>query len=489
MIIEKRLSKVEVRDNEPETDEENGQQQGKVISGYAILFNEPSQPMPVDNSTFTETISPQALQGVDLSKLVMIYNHDYANILASVKAGTLDVNVDEKGLAFKATLPDTTVANDVYENIKAGNLDSMSFGFSVLADEWQQADDGSYTRQIDKIENLYELSVVTLPAYDGTELTVDTRNLKINKEDNNNMFQKVKSEETVTPVQAFNKYVRNAGNVDAETRAAITTTEIGAVLPKEVIEPAFELKNNPDALANFATVLNVSNNAGSLPVVTSDDTTVLATKAEAAEMADVDYTIKSVDYKVQTRAGRIVVSDEAREDAAVDIVGLCKGQLQKLVQNTDNQNILKLLGTLTAKTAKTIDDLKTVFNVDLNPALTDSATWVVNSTAFNTLDQLKDTQGRYLLQPDVTAPSGYSLFGRPVVRVANNVWNAAISKGANMVLADVSQAVAIFRRAQVSFDWEKFDNYASGLAIVTRDDYKLIDENAGFAITFNAAAA
>lgn len=487
MIIEKRLSKVEVRDNEPETDEENGQQQGKVISGYAILFNEPSQPMPVDNSTFTETISPQALQGVDLSKLVMIYNHDYANILASVKAGTLDVNVDEKGLAFKATLPDTTVANDVYENIKAGNLDSMSFGFSVLADEWQQADDGSYTRQIDKIENLYELSVVTLPAYDGTELTVDTRNLKINKEDNN-MFKKVE-EETVTPVQAFNKYVRNAGNVDAETRAAITTTEIGAVLPKEVIEPAFELKDNPDALANFATVLNVSNNAGSLPVVTSDDTTVLATKAEAAEMADVDYTIKSVDYKVQTRAGRIVVSDEAREDAAVDIVGLCKGQLQKLVQNTDNQNILKLLGTLTAKTAKTIDDLKTVFNVDLNPALTDSATWVVNSTAFNTLDQLKDTQGRYLLQPDVTAPSGYSLFGRPVVRVANNVWNAAISKGANMVLADVSQAVAIFRRAQVSFDWEKFDNYASGLAIVTRDDYKLIDENAGFAITFNAAAA
>lgn len=488
MIIEKRLSKVEVRDNEPETDEENGQQQGKVISGYAILFNEPSQPMPVDNSTFTETISPQALQGVDLSKLVMIYNHDYANILASVKAGTLDVNVDEKGLAFKATLPDTTVANDVYENIKAGNLDSMSFGFSVLADEWQQADDGSYTRQIDKIENLYELSVVTLPAYDGTELTVDTRNLKINKEDNN-MFKKVGSEETVTPVQAFNKYVRNAGNIDAETRAAITTTEIGAVLPKEVIEPAFELKDNPDALANFATVLNVSNNAGSLPVVTSDDTTVLATKAEAAEMADVDYTIKSVDYKVQTRAGRIVVSDEAREDAAVDIVGLCKGQLQKLVQNTDNQNILKLLGTLTAKTAKTIDDLKTVFNVDLNPALTDSATWVVNSTAFNTLDQLKDTQGRYLLQPDVTAPSGYSLLGRPVVRVANNVWNAAISKGANMVLADVSQAVAIFRRAQVSFDWEKFDNYASGLAIVTRDDYKLIDENAGFAITFNAAAA
>lgn len=488
MIIEKRLSKVEVRDNEPETDEENGQQQGKVISGYAILFNEPSQPMPVDNSTFTETISPQALQGVDLSKLVMIYNHDYANILASVKAGTLDVNVDEKGLAFKATLPDTTVANDVYENIKAGNLDSMSFGFSVLSDEWQQADDGSYTRQIDKIENLYELSVVTLPAYDGTELTVDTRNLKINKEDNN-MFKKVGSEETVTPVQAFNKYVRNAGNIDAETRAAITTTEIGAVLPKEVIEPAFELKDNPDALANFATVLNVSNNAGSLPVVTSDDTTVLATKAEAAEMADVDYTIKSVDYKVQTRAGRIVVSDEAREDAAVDIVGLCKGQLQKLVQNTDNQNILKLLGTLTAKTAKTIDDLKTVFNVDLNPALTDSATWVVNSIAFNTLDQLKDTQGRYLLQPDVTAPSGYSLFGRPVVRVANNVWNAAISKGANMVLADVSQAVAIFRRAQVSFDWEKFDNYASGLAIVTRDDYKLIDENAGFAITFNAAAA
>ena len=114
--------------------------------------------------------------------------------------------------------------------------------------------------------------------------------------------------------------------------------------------------------------------------------------------------------------------------------------------------------------------------------------WIVNATAFNTLDQLKDNEGRYLLQPDVTAPSGFSLLGQPVFMVSDRAWKAAITGKANMILADMSQAVAVFRRNQVSYNWEKFDSYAQGLAIATRDDYKLIDTEAGFAITFGAAA-
>ncbi len=500
MKFEKRTNTVEIRSDEPtqtdETDEQKGEA-GKTISGYAILYDTPSKPMEAGDATFTETIAKGALNGVDFSDLAMFYNHDYAKILASVKAGTLEVTSDDKGLAFKATLTDTTLADDVYKNIEAGNLDSMSFGFTVGEDDWEQGDDGNYTRTVTKIDNLYELSVVAFPAYDETDVSVDTRSLDLFKQEKQKekerteMFKNVDDTTTaITPEKAFEKYIRSAGHIDGETRAALTTTEAAPVIPQNVITPVFEQKDNPNALANLATVLTVSNNAGSLPVVTADDTTVLATKAEAAEMGDVAYTITNVDYKVQTRAGRIVISDEARDDSAVNIVELCKKQLAKLVQNTDNQNILKLLATLPAKTAANVDDLKKLYNVDLNPNLSDSATWIVNSTAFNALDQLKDTQGRYLLQPDVTAASGFAFLGRPVVRVADKVWAAAISggKGANMVLADVAQTVAVFRRTQVAFDWEKFDNYAEGLAVVTRDDYKLIDKTAGFAITFNTAA-
>ena len=283
-------------------------------------------------------------------------------------------------------------------------------------------------------------------------------------------------------------YIRAAGNLDAETRSALTTESGKVVMPKEVITPAYELKDDGLNLAEFATVENVSMGSGSLPIVPADDTTTLVTKTEAEELSDTDLALKEVEYKVETRAGRIIISDEAKDDSAVDIIGLCKKQLKRLVRNTDNQNILKLLATLPGKTAANLDDLKTIFNVNLNSNLKKTSMWIVNATAFNTLDQLKDNEGRYLLQPDVTAPSGFSLLGQPVFMVSDKAWKAAVTGKANMILADMSQAVAVFRRNQVSYNWEKFDSYAQGLAIATRDDYKLIDTEAGFAITFGAAA-
>ena len=499
MLEQRFLINAELRANTPEqpakpTQDEStggGKTDANVIQGYAVLYEQESELLTgKDGLKFTEVIHKGALDNVDFSNLVMIYNHDYKDVLASVKAGTLTVELDDKGLKFKATLPGTSVSDDVYKNIQAGNLDSMSFGFTV-SDEgsaWTQTDDGNYKREVNSIANLYELSVVTLPAYPDTNVNVDTRSLITNTKEKKDMFKSVNTNDEVTPVQAMEAYIRAAGNLDAETRSALTTESGKVVMPKEVITPAYELKDDGLNLAEFATVENVSMGSGSLPIVPADDTTTLVTKTEAEELSDTDLALKEVEYKVETRAGRIVISDEAKDDSAVDIIALCKKQLQRLVRNTDNQNILKLLATLPGKTAASLDDLKTIFNVNLNSSLKKTSMWIVNATAFNTLDQLKDNEGRYLLQPDVTAPSGFSLLGQPVFMLSDKAWKAAISGKANMILADMSQAVAVFRRNQVSYNWEKFDSYAQGLAIATRDDYKLIDTEAGFAITFGAAA-
>lgn len=139
------------------------------IAGYAIVFNKPSVP----NAPFIEYIAPTALDNVDLSDVLALYNHDYANVLGRVDAGTLKLSIDKVGLHFVLDMPDTTVGHDVYNNIKAGNLKGMSFGFSVAdgGDSWQQGAD-SPIRIINQLQTLSEISVVSRPAYDDTSVQV-----------------------------------------------------------------------------------------------------------------------------------------------------------------------------------------------------------------------------------------------------------------------------------------------------------------------------
>ena len=88
-----------------------------TISGYAVTFNQPSQPIP-----FIEYIDEHALDDVDFSKTLLLYGHDFNKILARADSHTLNIKVDQHGLFFTATLADTTLANDVREDIIAGNL-------------------------------------------------------------------------------------------------------------------------------------------------------------------------------------------------------------------------------------------------------------------------------------------------------------------------------------------------------------------------------
>ena len=144
------------------------------IAGYAIKFNTPSTAM----APFIEYIAPIALDNVDLSDVLALYNHDYANVLGRVDAGTLKLSIDNVGLHFVLDMPDTTVGHDVYNNIKAGNLKGMSFGFVVAdgGDSWRQGA-SKPIRTINQLQTLGEISVVSKPAYDDTSINV-TRSIK-----------------------------------------------------------------------------------------------------------------------------------------------------------------------------------------------------------------------------------------------------------------------------------------------------------------------
>lgn len=143
------------------------------IGGYAVVFNQPSENL----GGFIEYISPSAFNGVNITDVVALFNHNFENVLGRTSAKTLQLGVDKKGLHFSLEIPNTTLGNDIYTNIKAGNLKSMSFKFVLGRDSWTRAPDGTPQRTIEQIKALHEISVVTIPAYPETTVAV-TRALK-----------------------------------------------------------------------------------------------------------------------------------------------------------------------------------------------------------------------------------------------------------------------------------------------------------------------
>ena len=159
------IGKNEVRTNHIELRAEGD---GRSFSGYASVFNQPSQPLP-----FIEYVKPGAFKRSlqSRNRMMLLWNHDTSNPLASTRNGSLQLTEDNVGLKVTATLPDTTLGRDIAELVRTGVIDSMSFGFSVKKDSW--SGDGQ-TRFLEDV-TLYEVSLVSTPAYEGTAGTVSVR--------------------------------------------------------------------------------------------------------------------------------------------------------------------------------------------------------------------------------------------------------------------------------------------------------------------------
>lgn len=170
MKNDRRLMNVnfEVRDNdEKET----------YIEGYALKFNEPSEDLG-----FIEYIDRNALDGADMDNVVALLNHD-SNYVLGRSGRNLTLEVDEIGLRFSVKPTETSYSKDLIENMRSGLIDKCSFAFSLdyssdEADEWKKQEDGSYVRMIKKIDRLFDVSVVTTPAYADTVALLSTRSMK-----------------------------------------------------------------------------------------------------------------------------------------------------------------------------------------------------------------------------------------------------------------------------------------------------------------------
>lgn len=164
------LKKFETRVNQTEFEVRELEDGGMHFEGYAAVFNSPSEPLP-----FTERIAPGAFTRSLKSRnnILMYWNHDAGEVLASTRAGTMQLSEDERGLKVVADIAPTSRGKDVKVLLERGDIQSMSFGFSVIRDSWNE--DGS-ERTLHSVR-LGEVSLVANPAYTATTGTTSIRGL------------------------------------------------------------------------------------------------------------------------------------------------------------------------------------------------------------------------------------------------------------------------------------------------------------------------
>ena len=160
---------LEVRKIEDDENEE------KVVRGYASTFNEPYTLYEDDYWRFNEVVDSKAFENTDMSDVIMQYNHE-GRVFARISNNTLKVEPDERGLLIEANLGGTELGRQLFEEIEGGYTNKMSFGFTVDGEDYldTKAEDGKAltVRTIKSVRKLYDVSAVSIPANDGTSISV-----------------------------------------------------------------------------------------------------------------------------------------------------------------------------------------------------------------------------------------------------------------------------------------------------------------------------
>ena len=147
----------------------------KMVTGYASTFNEPYTLYENDDWRFNEVVDARAFENTDMSDVIMQYDHE-GRVFARMSNNTLTVVPDEKGLLIEADLGGTELGRQLFEEIRGGYTNKMSFGFTVDGEDildTKDVDGKALTvRTITSVRKLYDVSAVSLPANDATSISV-----------------------------------------------------------------------------------------------------------------------------------------------------------------------------------------------------------------------------------------------------------------------------------------------------------------------------
>mgnify|MGYP000914045860 CR=1 FL=1 len=159
--VKREIRLAELRALEPQSDERE-----MIVEGRAIVYDSPTLMYEIDGIKYYEVIQRGALDGADLRDVPFKYNHsDAVMVMARTRNKTLELLPDDQGLMIRAKLANTTAGRDLYELIRRGDIDKMSFAFTVAEEAYNKE---TRTRTILKFNRIWDVSAVDTPAYSDT---------------------------------------------------------------------------------------------------------------------------------------------------------------------------------------------------------------------------------------------------------------------------------------------------------------------------------
>lgn len=266
-----------------------------------------------------------------------------------------------------------------------------------------------------------------------------------------------------------------------------TDADGGLTVPKDIQTSIKELRRSQDALENYVNVEKVSTLSGSRVIEKYAEHTPFDNVEEESEFPDVSTPqFENIPYKIKKKGGILKVTRELLQDTTENILSYLRRWIAKKSKATRNALIINKINEMTngKEVAITgVDDIKKIFNVNLDPDIASGSIIITNKDGFNWLDTQKDATGNYILQSDPTQRTKELLFGKyPIVKMSNKTLKTTAKK-VPFICGDLKEAITLFDRENMSIEisteagdlWKKDQ---TGIKVRERLDIQAVDSEA-----------
>ena len=283
---------------------------------------------------------------------------------------------------------------------------------------------------------------------------------------------------------------------DMVTSGKTGTGNGGLTIPDDIQYAIHQLVRQFATLQNLVNVESVTTTTGTrtyeklsdiTPMTDLDDET-----ATIPDMDDPELTL--IKYAIHRYAAIQTVTNSLLKDTVENILAWLSNWVAKKVTVTRNAKIIEAMGKPAKKpTIASFDDIKDLENNTLDPAIMSSSSFVTNQSGYNVLSKVKDAQGRYMLQRDVTQPDVYRLDGKTITVVADK-WLPDVAAGTHpLYFGDLKQGITLYDREHMSLlstniGAGAFEHDLYKVRVIDRFDVEVIDNGAWATASFKAVA-
>jgi phage major capsid protein, HK97 family len=221
----------------------------------------------------------------------------------------------------------------------------------------------------------------------------------------------------------------------------------GLTIPQDIQTAIHELVRSMATLQNYVTVEHVGTNRGSRVYENENDIKPMVKMDEGSQIPGADPSkLHTIKYLISDYGAMYTLTNDLLMDSAEAILDYLTRQIAKKDAVTRNVAILSVMNAAPKKpTISKLDDIKDLSNNTLDPAIEATSIFITNQSGYNILSKIKDAEGRYLVQPDITQPGRYQIDGHQVVRIADK-WLPDVSGSHPLYYGDFKQSVTVFDR-------------------------------------------